>query len=159
MTQNRSSEYGERGEQSLSLRHAMDRLLQDAFVASAGGSGAGQMWPTLDILNTEDAFVVVASLPGVQADDVEITLENQTLSLRGQIGDDSETEQGEYLYRERKSGRFSRQIQFPTRVDPENAEANFADGVLRLRVPKAAETKARRIEIKPPEKHAGSSGG
>ncbi len=159
MTHNRSSEFGERGEQSLSLRHAMDRLLQDAFVTSTGASGAGQIWPTLDILNTEDAFVVVASLPGVQPDDVEITLENQTLSIRGQIGDESESEQGEYLYRERKFGRFSRQVQFPTRVDPESAEANFANGVLRLRVPKAAETKARRIEIKPPEKHVGSGGG
>ena len=157
MADNRSAEYGPAG-QPLSLRGAMDRLLQDAFVTSVGASEGGQFWPTLDILNTEDAFVVVASLPGVQSDDVEITLENQTLSIRGQAGDESESEQGEYLYRERKTGRFSRQIQFPTRVDPENAQANFADGVLRLRVPKAAETKARRIEIKPPEKHAGSSG-
>ena len=157
MAENRSAEYGPAG-QPLSLRGAMDRLLQDAFVTSVGAAEGGQFWPTLDILNTEDAFVVVASLPGVQSDDVEITLENQTLSIRGLVGDDSESEEGDYLYRERKSGRFSRQIQFPTRVDPENAQANFADGVLRLRVPKAAETKARRIEIKPPEKHAGSSG-
>lgn len=82
MTQNRSGEFGEGGEQSLSLRHAMDRLFQDAFVTSVGAAEGGQFWPTLDILNTEDAFVVVASLPGVQPEDVEITLENQTLSIR-----------------------------------------------------------------------------
>ena len=159
MADNRSAEYGPAG-QTPSLRGAMDRLLQDAFVPSlAGGAeGGGQFWPAVDIVNTEDAFVVVASLPGVGPDDVEITLENQTLSIRGQVGDDSESEGGDYLYRERRIGRFSRQITFPTRVEAENAEASFQNGTLRLRVPKAAETKPRRIEINPGEKRVGSSG-
>lgn len=157
MAENRSTEYGPAG-QALSLRGAMDRLLQDAFVPSLTGAEGGQFWPAVDIVNTQDAFVVVASLPGVGPDDVEITLENQTLSIRGQVGDDSESEEGDYLYRERRIGRFSRQITFPTRVESENAEASFENGTLRLRVPKAAETKPRRIEIKPGEKHAGSSG-
>jgi HSP20 family protein len=158
MADNRSAEYGPAG-QTLSLRGAMDRLLQDAFVPSlTGGAEGAQFWPAVDIVNTEDAFVVVASLPGVGPDDVEITLENQTLSIRGQVGDDSESEGGDYLYRERRIGRFSRQITFPTRVEAENADARFENGTLRLRVPKAAETKPRRIEIKPGEKHVGSSG-
>ena len=157
MADNRSSEYGQAGE-ALSLRGAMDRLLQDAFVPSlAGAQGGGQFSPAVDILTTEDAFVVIASLPGVQPDDVDITLENQTLSIRGEIRDESESEQGEYLYRERRTGRFSRQVTFPTRVEADKAEASFENGSLRLRVPKAAETKPRRIEIKPAEKHAGSS--
>jgi len=101
--------------------------------------------------------VVVAALPGVKPDDVEVTLENQTLSIRGQITDEGESEQGEYLYRERRIGRFGRQITFPTRVEAESAEASFEKGSLRLRVDKAAETKPRRIELKPGEKHAGSS--
>ncbi len=157
MAENRSNEYGQPG-QGLSLRGAMDRLLQDAFVPSLGGLEGGQFWPAVDIINTEDAFVVLASLPGVKPDDVEITLENQTLSIRGQITDESASEQGEYLYRERKFGRFGRQITFPTRVEAESAEASFEHGSLRLRVPKAADTKPRRIEIKPGEKHVGSSG-
>ena len=158
MAENRSPEYGPAG-QPLSLRGAMDRLFQDAFVHSiAGAEGGGQFWPAVDIVNTEDAFVVVASLPGVKPDDVEITLENQTLSIRGEVRDESDSEQGEYLYRERRIGRFSRQISFPTRVEAEDAEASFEHGSLRLRVPKAAETKPRRIEIKPSEKHVGSSG-
>jgi HSP20 family protein len=156
MAENRS-EYGE-GAQALSLRHAMDRLFQDAFVPSLASVGGGQVWPPVDILNTEDAFLVVASLPGVQPDQVDITLQNQTLTIRGQVSDDSEAQAGEYVYRERRFGAFSRQIQFPTRVEGEGADASFEHGVLRLRVPKAAETKARRIEIKPAEKHAGSSG-
>lgn len=157
MAENRSTEYGQLG-QALSLRGAMDRLFQDAFVPSPGTHEGSHFWPAVDIVNTEDAFVVLASLPGVKPDDVEITLENQTLSIRGQISDESESDQAEYLYRERKFGRFSRQIQFPTRVEAESAEASFENGSLRLRVPKAAETKPRRIEIKPGEKHAGSSG-
>lgn len=157
MAENRSAEYGQPG-QAQSLRGAMDRLFQDAFVPSLSALEGSHFWPAVDILNTEDAFVVLASLPGVKPDDVEITLENQTLSIRGQITDESESEEGDYLYRERKFGRFSRQIGFPTRVEAESAEATFENGSLRLRVPKAAETKPRRIEIKPGEKHAGSSG-
>jgi HSP20 family protein len=157
MADNRAQEYGEAA-QALTLRQAMDRLFQDAFVPSLTGPEAGQFWPAVDIVNTEDAFVVVASLPGVTLDDVEITLENQTLSIRGEIKDETESGQAEYLYRERKFGRFSRHIQFPTRVEGERAEASFKDGSLRLRVPKAAETKPRRIEIKPGEKQVGSSG-
>ena len=157
MAENRPSDYGEAG-QALSLRQAMDRLFQDAFVPSLAGAGAGQFWPAVDILNTEDAFVVVASLPGVKPEEVDITLENQTLMIRGQIADESDPEAGEYLYRERRVGAFGRQIQFPTRVDGDGAEATFETGLLRLRVPKAAETKPRRIEIKPAEGRAGSSG-
>lgn len=157
MADNRSTEYGQSG-QALSLRGAMDRLFQDAFVPSLSALEGSQFWPAVDILNTEDAFVVLASLPGVRPDEVEITLENQTLTVRGQVVDEGESEQGDYLYRERKFGRFSRQIGFPTRVEAESAEASFDNGSLRLRVPKAAETKPRRIEIKPGEKRAGSSG-
>ena len=157
MAQNRPDQYSE-GAQSLSLRQAMDRLFQDAFVPSVAGVGGGEIWPPIDILNTEDAFIVVASLPGVRPDDVEITLENQTLSIRGEVRDDSESEQADYLYRERRFGRFSRQIGLATRVEGESAEASFENGTLRLRVPKAAETKPRRIEIKPGEKQVGSSG-
>ena len=157
MAQNRSAEYGQPGH-ALSLGGAMDRLLQDAFVPSFSSMEEGQFWPAVDIVNSEDAFVVVASLPGVKPEDVEITLENQTLSIRGLLRDETESEQGEYLYRERKFGRFGRQIQFPTRVEAESAEASFENGSLRLRVPKAAETRPRRIEIKPAEKHAASSG-
>ena len=108
----------------------------------------GQIWPLIDILNTDEAFLVVASLPGVKPDDVELTLENQTLMIRGEIKDESEAEQGEYIYRERKAGRFARRIEFPTRVESDNAEATFEDGSLRLRVPKARETQPQRIEIK-----------
>lgn len=127
-------------------------------LSSLTGPEGGQFWPAIDIVNTEDAFVVVASLPGVRPDEVEITLENQTLSIRGEIKEETESGQAEYLYRERKFGRFSRQIRFPTRVEGDGAEASFEDGSLRLRVPKAAETKPQRIEIKSGEKQVGSSG-
>ena len=156
MADNRSQEYGEAA-QALSLRQAMDRLFQDAFVPSLTGPEGGPFWPAVDIVNTEDASVV-ASLPGVRPNDVEITLENHTLSIRGEIKEETESGQAEYLYRERKFGTFSRQIRLPTRVEGEGAEASFEDGSLRLRVPKAAETKPRRIEIKPGEKQVGSSG-
>lgn len=74
---------------------------------------------------------------------MEITLENQTPTIGGQVVDEGESEQADYLYRERKFGRFTRQIGFPTRVEAESAEASLDNGSLRLRVPKAAETKPK----------------
>ena len=147
MTQNRPE--FDRREQPLSLRGAMDRLLQNAFVPSLADAHGGQVWPLIDILNTDGAFLVIASLPGVKPDDVELTLENQTLSIRGEIKDEGEADEGEYIYRERRAGRFARRIEFPTRVESDNAEATFEDGSLRLRVPKARETQPQRIAIKP----------
>ncbi len=153
MAENRLTEYSP-ARQPLSLRGAMDRLLQDAFVPSLAGIDGGQ-WPPMDIRETPEAFVVEAAVPGVKPEGVDITVQNQTLTVRGEVKDEAETKQGEYLYRERSFGRFSRQVQFPTRVNPDNAEASFENGILRLTVPKAEETKPRRIEVKPRAKGSG----
>jgi HSP20 family protein len=147
MAENRLTEYNQPG-QSLSLRGAMDRLLEDAFVPSLATTD-GRRWPAMDIRDTPEAFVVEAAVPGIKPDEVEITVQNQTLTIRGEVKEEAETQRGEYLYRERSFGRFSRQVQFPSRVDADKAEASFDNGILRLTVPKAEETKPRRIEVKP----------
>ncbi len=148
MAENRRSEYGD-PQQPLSLRGAMDRLLQDAFVPSMSGVASSQLWPPIDIRNADDAYVVSASVPGVNPDQLDITLENRTLTIRGEIKEEGTETEGDYIYRERKFGRFARSVEFPTRVDGEGAEASYADGTLTLRVPKAKETMPRRIEIRP----------
>lgn len=137
-----------RGEQPLPLRGVMDRLFEQAFVPSLLADG-DRYWPPMDIRESDDAFAVSCALPGVKPEDVHISVENQTLSIRGQFRDESEDQEGEVLYRERKFGSFNRQIQLPTRVEAEKADATFTDGILRLSLPKAEETKPRRIEIKP----------
>jgi HSP20 family protein len=134
----------------VSLRSAMDRLFEDSFVSPmswrtlAGGEGIS---PPVDVHETDDEIVVTASLPGMKAEDVEITMTGQNLTLRGELKADDEIKRDQYLYRERRFGSFSRSIQLPLRVQGDRADANFTDGVLTLRIPKAEEVKPRQIRI------------
>jgi HSP20 family protein len=136
----------------VSLRSAMDRLFEDSFVSPLNWrtiANGDSITPPIDVHETDDEIVVTASLPGVKADDVEITMTGQTLSLRGEFKADDEVKRDQVLYRERRFGSFSRSLQLPVRVQGERAEASFTDGVLTLRVPKAEEVKPRQIRIKP----------
>jgi HSP20 family protein len=137
----------------VSLRQAMDRLLEDSFVSPLTWrtfEGEG-FTPALDVHQTPDEIVVTAALPGVDQKDVEITLTGQTLQIRGELKADEKVERGQYLYRERRLGSFSRQLELPVRVDGDKTQATFAKGLLTLRIPKADEVKPRQIQIKPGE--------
>ena len=134
----------------VSLRSAMDRLFEDSFVSPlswrtiSGGDGIN---PAIDVHETPDELVVTAALPGMRADDVEITMTGQTLTLRGEFKASEDVKQEQYLYRERRFGSFSRTLQLPTRVQGDQAKADFTDGVLTLTIPKAEEVKPRQIRI------------
>lgn len=136
--------------QALSLKQAMDRLFEDSFVNPTGWMTVanGQAYPQVDIHETNDDVVVTATLPGINPDDMDITLTGQTLTLRGEFKADESVSNDQYIYRERRVGAFNRQIQLPVRVDGDAAEATFEHGLLRLRVPKAAEVKPRHIQIR-----------
>ena len=104
--------------------------------------------PAVDIRETEDAYEVMADLPGFDKKDVEITLENSVLTLRGERK--WEGEQGEQAYRriERAYGEFTRSFSLPTQVDAEKVDASFQDGVLTISIPKSEESRPRRITVK-----------
>jgi HSP20 family protein len=137
----------------VTLRQAMDRLFEDSFVSpltwrTIGGGGDTVNAP-LDVHETADEIVVTASLPGMKAEDVDITMTGQTLTLKGEFKSDQEEDRGQYLYRERRFGSFNRTLQLPVRVEGDRAEASFENGVLTLRIPKAEDVKPRQIQIKP----------
>ena len=136
----------------VSLRSAMDRLFEDSFVSPLTwrtiGSGTESITPPIDVHETADELVVTAALPGVKAEDVEITMTGQTLTLRGEFKAGDEVKKDQYLYRERRFGSFSRTLQLPVRVQGDRAQATFADGVLTLSIPKAEEVKPRQIDRK-----------
>lgn len=134
----------------VSLRQAMDRLMEDSFVSptSLRTVRGEQLNPALDVHQNADEIVVTATLPGMKPEDVEITITGQSLSIRGELKADESVERDQYLYRERRFGSFHRQLELPTRVEGDRAEATFENGVLRLAIPKAEDTKPRQIEIK-----------
>jgi HSP20 family protein len=146
----------------MTLRQAMDRLFEDSVVSplnaltlrSFNGEATA---PALDVHQTDDEIAVTAALPGVKAEDVDISITGQTLTIRGEFKAAENVEREQYLYRERRFGTFNRQIQLPIRVKGDAASATFEDGVLTLRIPKAEEVKPRQIQVKATPKHVDSS--
>ena len=146
----------------VTLRQAMDRLFEDSFVnpLTLRPYNGDAPAPALDVHETGDDIVITAALPGMKAEDVDITITGQTLSIRGEFKADEKVEKGQYLYRERRHGSFHRQLQLPVRVQGDAATASYEDGLLTLTIPKAEEVKPRQIEIKAtPKKVAASTDG
>lgn len=103
------------------------------------GFGADSAWqPRVDVAEREDAFVVHAELPGVEAKDIEVTVADGVLTLRGEKRSEREEEQEGRVYRERFFGSFERRLPVPERVDIDRVEASLKDGVLEVRLPKRA---------------------
>lgn len=132
------------------------RLLDDSFFLPSlfyrGMAGdeaeSSRVWaPPVDIRETEEAYLIEAELPGLKKEDLEITLENNTLTLSGERTFKKDETAGKLHRTERTYGAFSRSFSLPTRVDAEGVKANFHDGVLVLTLPKKEEDRSRKIEI------------
>jgi HSP20 family molecular chaperone IbpA len=106
-------------------------------------------WPTLDLSETDQAYVVTAELPGVAEGDVELFVRDNTLTLRGVKRDERKEGEGERVYLERSYGRFDRTVPFAAEIDADRAEAHCRNGILTVTLQKNpdAQDKARRIEI------------
>jgi len=130
-----------------SLQHEMNRLFS-AFDTPTGNGGAARRWvPAMDLVETEDHFVLRADLPGMSQDDVKIELEDHVLTISGERkAEHSERQEGFYRV-ERAFGTFSRALTLPKGVDAAAVTASFDQGVLEVRVPKPEAAKPRRIEI------------
>ncbi len=134
----------------MTLRRAMDRLFDDDVFRPFTWTGAfeGPALP-LDVITTPDALVIEASLPGIKPEDVEILIENGTLSISGRTEDQRQAEDGSYLVQEIRRGSFSRSVTLPNGLEPDKAAATFEHGVLKLEIPKAEQMKPRQIRISP----------
>jgi HSP20 family protein len=131
------------------LQNEMNRLFNTVFDApSPGNGGTLRRWmPAMDLVETEDHFVLRADLPGMTEDDVKIEFEDGTLTISGERKAEHESKNEGYYRVERAFGSFSRSLTLPQGVDPESVTASFDNGVLEVRIPKPEERKPRRIEI------------
>jgi HSP20 family protein len=130
----------------LSLRQAMDRLFEDSFVNPRTWQfGEGQLVP-VDVYATTDDVVVEAILPGVKPEEVEITVEGNTLSIAGDTSSMVPAREG-LLMQEIRRGRFVRTLTLPEGLEADKARAPFEDGIPTLRIPKAEKVKPRQIRI------------
>ena len=128
------------------LRREVDRLLDD--YAAPLVSGRARSFPALNVWENEDNLFVEAELPGFTMNDVELTVIGDELSIKGERKAGPAEEQATFHRRERGIGPFSRFITLPVDVDADRVEAVLRDGVLTITLPKAAEAKPRRIQVK-----------
>jgi HSP20 family protein len=132
------------------LQSEMNRLFNTVFDSPAQGGNGGTMrrWmPAMDLLETGDHFVLRADLPGMSEADVNIELEDSTLTISGERKTEHESTDEGYYRVERASGSFQRSLTLPKGVDPEAVSASFDRGVLEVRIPKPEERKPRKIQI------------
>jgi HSP20 family protein len=130
-----------------SLRSVIDRLFDDAFVRAPAAQGQqGGMWMPLDIYEKGDSIVVRASLPGIKPEDINITVQGNTVSIEGELKDEGQ-QHGTRRHQEHRYGRFFRSVTLPTRVDADKAQANFENGMLTLSMPKEEGARTRQIPV------------
>jgi HSP20 family protein len=146
------------------MRREMNRLFDDVFgdfgVPSLSAPGFRQMpSPKIDVSETEKELRIAAELPGVKEDDIEVMLDEDSLTIRGEIKEerDDQDKDRNYHVKERVEGAFSRTLPLPFRVDPGKVHASFANGVLTITMPKPEETQQKRQRIEVQRSSAGSS--
>ena len=104
--------------------------------------------PSVDIYEKGNNLIIDCPMPGMHADKVEISIENNILTLQGKMEKKSEVEEKDYFRREIRSGSFFRQIPLPANVQGEKASASYEDGILKIAVPKVLKSKSKKIDIK-----------
>ena len=125
------------------LHRRMDRLFERA---SGPALARGSVFPPVNLYETSDGYVLTAEVPGLRHDEIEITVEHDRLTLSGERR--IEYPKDASLHRvERRGGSFRRTVQLPSEVDGDKVEASYRDGVLRVRIPKAAQHQPRRITV------------
>ena len=145
------------GQDFVILRDAMNQLLEESFVPSRGSRGASGSNGTtvrplpLDVYATQDEAVVIAAVPGMGPQDLEVTIDQNVVTLSGTVPTAAESEQGKgatwYLH-ELWHGQFRRSVTLPFEVDAGQADATFENGIVRITLPKAERAKPHKIAIK-----------
>ncbi len=129
------------------LKKEMDRVFSDFTGRGVSPHRAG-VFPPLNVSEDSENLYVNSELPGIEPGDIDISVEGETLTLRGERKLPEAGEGVNYHRREREAGRFRRIVSLPARIDPDGVEAVFKNGVLRIVLPKAAENRPKQVTIK-----------
>ena len=133
----------------MSIQNEINRLFGRTYAGGESAAGTPGAWmPPLDIYETKDKFVVTVELPGVEPDDVDVSVEDSTLTIRGERKLYQEVDEDSFHRVERRYGAFARSLALPQTANAEGIEASFDRGVLTVEVPKAEEAKPKRLPVK-----------
>jgi len=129
------------------LQEQVNRLFESSFPGRSDNSALTTWAPAVDIYETEDELVVKADLPDVSEKDLDVRIENNTLTIRGERKFEKKVEEENYLRVERTYGSFSRSFSLPNTVNSEAIKAEYKNGVLTIELPKRAESKPKQIKV------------
>jgi len=135
----------------LTLREAMDRLFDDAFTRPFSlmrEGGATWSSPAIDMYQTDNEVIVKAAVPGLKADEVQINVTGDILTIKGESKHVEEKKNQSWHIREQRWGAFERSVTLPTAVIPDRAKADFENGILTITLPKSEEAKPRTITVR-----------
>jgi HSP20 family protein len=143
-----------------SLQNEMNRLFTTFFDTPTSGNGeSARRWiPAMDLVETEDHFVLKADLPGLGEGDVNLEVEDNVLTISGERKAEHEDKREGYVRVERAYGAFRRSLTLPEGIDPDGVSASFDNGVLEVRIPKPEERKPRRVAIQVGDRPAAIEG-
>ena len=133
----------------VSLRDAMDRLFNEAFTRPFFAGTMRTSLPPVDMWQDDNSVIIRAALPGLKADDVQISITGDMLTLRGEYRQKEERNDDRFQMRENLYGSFERSLLLPVPVLSDKAQAQFEDGVLTITLPKSEEIKPKTITVKP----------
>lgn len=132
------------------LWNAFDRMFDDSYMMP---TEQARTWGlALDVAENDNAYLIKASVPGVNPEDIDVTIEKNVLTISGESLADDTINSEEYRLRERRFGTFSRSIRLPAEVNADAIEANYEAGVLSLMIPKTEEVRPKKISVKVNEK-------
>lgn len=133
----------------LTLRDAMNRLFEESFVrpGQAMTQSMGRLGMPIDLRETDDQFIVEATLPGVKPEDIDVTVQGNQLQIQAEQKQDEERKNERYHIRERRVGRFARTLSLPTSIRADQVRCEFRDGTLIVTLPKAEEARPRHIQV------------
>ena len=105
------------------------------------------VWPAVDMVDKKDEIVVKAEVPGVEKDDINISISDNILTIKGETKKEKETKEEDYYYSERSYGSFARTLTLPEKVQTDQVKANFKNGILEIHLPKSPEAKPKEIKV------------
>jgi HSP20 family protein len=129
-----------------SLRDAMERMFEERTFRPPVPFGGPESL-SVDMWETDDNVVVRTSIPGVKADEIDVSVTGDTLTIRAETKEEEEVKRENYLRRERRYGSVCRSVTLPGGLETEQAEADYEDGILTLTFPKAEEVKPKSIKV------------
>ncbi len=145
----------------MTMRDAVDRIFNDSFFNSPfrsvwgggfnGGSGASRLGIAIDVYETAREVVIIAAVPGLGPDDINVQVHDNTVTLSGQLPNVAQSEdarQATWYIHELPYGRFQRSLKLPVEIDADAADATFENGILQLHLPKASQSRPRQITVR-----------